>query len=35
MPWHLLFYIEAGVQVVTLAGIHVGCYELFGTEHER
>lgn len=27
--------IDAGVPLVTLAGVHLGCYELFGTERVR
>src|SRR5262245_20652833 len=27
--------LEGGAQVVLLAGVHVGCFELFGTEHVR
>jgi NitT/TauT family transport system substrate-binding protein len=31
----LLTYLDAGAPVVTLAGVHLGCYELFGTERVR
>ena len=31
----LLTYIDAGAPVVTLAGVHLGCYELFGTQRVR
>lgn len=31
----ILTYINAGAPVVTLAGLHLGCYELFGTERVR
>ena len=31
----IVSYIDAGAPVVTLAGLHLGCYELFGTERVR
>ena len=31
----IVTYIDAGAPVVTLAGLHLGCYELFGTEQVR
>ena len=31
----LIIRIEAGDPILLLAGIHVGCFELFGTEHVR
>lgn len=31
----LLISLDAGVPVVVLAGVHVGCFELFGTAHVR
>ena len=31
----ILTYLDAGAPVVVLAGVHLGCYELFGTRHVR
>jgi NitT/TauT family transport system substrate-binding protein len=31
----ILTYLDAGAPVVALAGVHLGCYELFGTQHVR
>jgi len=31
----ILTYLDAGVPVVTLAGMHLGCYELFGSDRVR
>jgi len=30
-----LLHLEAGAPLVLLAGVHVGCFELFGTERVR
>jgi NitT/TauT family transport system substrate-binding protein len=35
VAWPLLIRLDAGDPVVVLAGVHVGCYELFGTERVR
>jgi len=34
-PSMILTYLDAGAPLVTLAGVHLGCYELFGTERVR
>lgn len=34
-PSMILTYLDAGAPVVVLAGVHLGCYELFGTERVR
>jgi NitT/TauT family transport system substrate-binding protein len=34
-PSMILMYLDAGAPLVTLAGVHLGCYELFGSEHAR
>jgi NitT/TauT family transport system substrate-binding protein len=31
--WTILTQIDAGVPMVVLAGLHIGCYELFGQAH--
>ena len=31
----IVTYVDKGVPVVTLGGVHLGCYELFGTERVR
>lgn len=31
----IVSYLDAGAPVVTLAGLHLGCYELFGTDRVR
>jgi NitT/TauT family transport system substrate-binding protein len=33
--WTILTAIDAGVPMVVLAGLHIGCYELFGQAHIR
>ena len=35
VAWPLIIRLDAGDPVVVLAGAHVGCYELFGTERVR
>ena len=30
-----IIQVDAGVPLVVLGGVHVGCYELFGTERSR
>jgi len=34
-PAMILTYLDAGAPLVTLTGVHLGCYELFGTERVR
>ncbi len=34
-PSMILTYLDAGAPLVTLAGVHLGCYELFGAERVR
>jgi NitT/TauT family transport system substrate-binding protein len=34
-PWALATGIDAGQQITLLAGVHVGCYELFGSKDLR
>jgi NitT/TauT family transport system substrate-binding protein len=34
-PSMILTYLDAGIPLITLAGVHLGCYELFGTERVR
>src|SRR5215471_13862774 len=29
-PWNMLTKIDAGEPITLLAGVHIGCYELFG-----
>jgi NitT/TauT family transport system substrate-binding protein len=33
--WNILVQIDAGEPVVFLAGLHIGCFELFGNDHIR
>jgi len=34
-PPMILTYLDAGAPLITLAGVHLGCYELFGSERVR